>query len=142
MQHAHIERELGAAETHGHQDAALSARARLAAHPARFHRMWGPDHQDGGRILEFRGDLVVEILAGGDLRIPPDRPALRLDRRDQRRDERLVAAGVGNEDVGHACSRMPNGNHIHGLNERMRVKSLMEGRRFLFEVVKLYADGK
>ena len=34
------------------------------------------------------------------------------------------------------------GNHIHGLNERMRVQSLMEGRRFLYEVVKLYADGK
>jgi acetylornithine deacetylase/succinyl-diaminopimelate desuccinylase-like protein len=34
------------------------------------------------------------------------------------------------------------GNHIHGLNERMRVKSLLEGRRFLYEVVKLYADGK
>jgi acetylornithine deacetylase/succinyl-diaminopimelate desuccinylase-like protein len=33
------------------------------------------------------------------------------------------------------------GDHIHGLNERMRVKSLMEGRRFLYEVVKLYADG-
>jgi acetylornithine deacetylase/succinyl-diaminopimelate desuccinylase-like protein len=34
------------------------------------------------------------------------------------------------------------GNYIHGLNERIRVKSLMEGRRFLYEVVKLYADGK
>ncbi|HET9474466.1 MAG TPA: M20/M25/M40 family metallo-hydrolase [Steroidobacteraceae bacterium] len=34
------------------------------------------------------------------------------------------------------------GNYIHGLNERMRVKSLMEGRRFLYEVVKLYADSK
>ena len=34
------------------------------------------------------------------------------------------------------------GNYIHGLNERMRVKSLMDGRRFLYEVVKLYADGK
>jgi acetylornithine deacetylase/succinyl-diaminopimelate desuccinylase-like protein len=33
------------------------------------------------------------------------------------------------------------GNYIHGLNERMRVQSLMEGRRFLYEVVKLYADG-
>lgn len=32
------------------------------------------------------------------------------------------------------------GNYIHGLNERMNVKSLMEGRRFLHEVVKLYAD--
>ena len=34
------------------------------------------------------------------------------------------------------------GNHIHGLNERMRVKLLMEGRRFLYEVVKVYGDGK
>lgn len=34
------------------------------------------------------------------------------------------------------------GNYIHGLNERMRVQSLMEGRRFLYEVVKLYADGE
>lgn len=34
------------------------------------------------------------------------------------------------------------GNYEHGLNERMRVQSLMEGRRFLYEVVKLYADAK
>ncbi len=34
------------------------------------------------------------------------------------------------------------GDYVHGLNERMRVKSLMEGRRFLYEVVKLYADSK
>ena len=33
------------------------------------------------------------------------------------------------------------GNYIHGLNERIRVQSLLEGRRFLHEVVKLYADG-
>jgi acetylornithine deacetylase/succinyl-diaminopimelate desuccinylase-like protein len=32
------------------------------------------------------------------------------------------------------------GSHAHGLNERIRVKSLMEGRRFLYEVVKLYAN--
>jgi acetylornithine deacetylase/succinyl-diaminopimelate desuccinylase-like protein len=33
------------------------------------------------------------------------------------------------------------GSHAHGLNERIRVKSLMNGRRFLYEVVKLYANG-
>jgi acetylornithine deacetylase/succinyl-diaminopimelate desuccinylase-like protein len=38
--------------------------------------------------------------------------------------------------------RDAEGNYIHGLNERMRVQSLMEGRRFLYEVVKLYADGR
>jgi acetylornithine deacetylase/succinyl-diaminopimelate desuccinylase-like protein len=34
-----------------------------------------------------------------------------------------------------------DGSHAHGLNERIRVKSLMNGRRFLYEVVKLYANG-
>jgi acetylornithine deacetylase/succinyl-diaminopimelate desuccinylase-like protein len=33
------------------------------------------------------------------------------------------------------------GAHAHGLNERIRVSSLMDGRRFLYEVVKLYAEG-
>jgi acetylornithine deacetylase/succinyl-diaminopimelate desuccinylase-like protein len=32
------------------------------------------------------------------------------------------------------------GSHAHGLNERIRVSSLMDGRRFLYEIVKLYAD--
>jgi hypothetical protein len=34
-----------------------------------------------------------------------------------------------------------DGDHIHGLNERIQVKALMNGRQFLYEVVKLYADG-
>lgn len=32
----------------------------------------------------------------------------------------------------------PEGNFAHGLNERMRVKSLLDGRNFLFELVKAY----
>jgi acetylornithine deacetylase/succinyl-diaminopimelate desuccinylase-like protein len=32
------------------------------------------------------------------------------------------------------------GSHAHGLDERIRVKSLMEGRQFLYEVVKIYAN--
>lgn len=32
------------------------------------------------------------------------------------------------------------GSRAHGLNERIRVKSLMDGRRFLYEIVKRYAD--
>jgi acetylornithine deacetylase/succinyl-diaminopimelate desuccinylase-like protein len=32
------------------------------------------------------------------------------------------------------------GSHAHGLDERIRVQSLMNGRRFLYEVVKRYAD--
>ena len=32
------------------------------------------------------------------------------------------------------------GSHAHGLNERMGVKSLIEGRNFLYRLVKLYAS--
>jgi acetylornithine deacetylase/succinyl-diaminopimelate desuccinylase-like protein len=32
------------------------------------------------------------------------------------------------------------GSHAHGLNERIRVKSLMDGRQFLYEIVKIYAN--
>ncbi|MFC3068753.1 M20/M25/M40 family metallo-hydrolase [Phenylobacterium soli] len=34
----------------------------------------------------------------------------------------------------------PDLGRIHGLNERIRVKSLMEGREFLYRLVKAYAD--
>lgn len=33
------------------------------------------------------------------------------------------------------------GSRAHGLNERIRVKSLLDGRRFLHELVKVYATG-
>ncbi len=32
--------------------------------------------------------------------------------------------------------------NIHGLNERIRVKALMEGREFLYRLVKVYAEQK
>jgi acetylornithine deacetylase/succinyl-diaminopimelate desuccinylase-like protein len=34
----------------------------------------------------------------------------------------------------------PDTGNIHGLNERIRVKSLYDGRTFLYRLVKLYAD--
>ena len=34
----------------------------------------------------------------------------------------------------------PDGGHIHGLNERIRVRSVYEGRTFLYRLIKLYAD--
>ena len=33
----------------------------------------------------------------------------------------------------------PDGNGVHGLNERIRVKSLYDGRDFMYEIVKAYA---
>ena len=38
--------------------------------------------------------------------------------------------------------RDPDGGGIHGLNERIRMRSLYEGHEFLYRVVKLYAGGK
>jgi acetylornithine deacetylase/succinyl-diaminopimelate desuccinylase-like protein len=32
------------------------------------------------------------------------------------------------------------GSRAHGLNERIRVRSLLDGRRFLHEIVRRYAD--
>jgi acetylornithine deacetylase/succinyl-diaminopimelate desuccinylase-like protein len=34
----------------------------------------------------------------------------------------------------------PDGGHIHGLNERVRVQSVYEGRTFLYRLVKIYAN--
>ena len=36
----------------------------------------------------------------------------------------------------------PDGNGAHGLNERLEVRSLYEGRDYLFDLVKVYAGGK
>jgi acetylornithine deacetylase/succinyl-diaminopimelate desuccinylase-like protein len=36
----------------------------------------------------------------------------------------------------------PDLGNIHGLNEYVGVKSLLEGRDFLYRLVKIYADGK
>jgi acetylornithine deacetylase/succinyl-diaminopimelate desuccinylase-like protein len=36
----------------------------------------------------------------------------------------------------------PDGNGVHGLNERLRVKSVYDGRDFLYAVVKIYANAK
>jgi acetylornithine deacetylase/succinyl-diaminopimelate desuccinylase-like protein len=36
----------------------------------------------------------------------------------------------------------PDGNGAHGLNERMRVRSLYDGRDYLFDLVKTYVGAK
>jgi len=38
--------------------------------------------------------------------------------------------------------RDPDGSGVHGLNERLRVRSLYEGQEFLYRVVKRYAGGR
>jgi hypothetical protein len=100
---AHVHRQARLFESHRDKDAPLGCFARFAADPARRHRRRGPYHQHGLGRIDLRLDLVVELLPRRDFRIPPDRPALRLDCRHQRCHARLVAAGVGNENISHTC---------------------------------------
>jgi acetylornithine deacetylase/succinyl-diaminopimelate desuccinylase-like protein len=51
----------------------------------------------------------------------------------------LNAAGIPTYGISGIFSD-PDLGHIHGLNERIRVKSVYEGRDFLFQLVKIYAD--
>jgi acetylornithine deacetylase/succinyl-diaminopimelate desuccinylase-like protein len=53
----------------------------------------------------------------------------------------LNAAGIPTYGVS-GLFRDPDGNGVHGLNERIRVRSVMEGRAFLYGLVKAYADQK
>ena len=53
----------------------------------------------------------------------------------------LTPAGIPTYGIS-GLFRDPDGNGVHGLNERIRVSSLMNGRAFLYKLVKAYADQK
>ena len=53
----------------------------------------------------------------------------------------LNAAGIPTYGVS-GLFRDPDGNGVHGLNERIRIRSVTEGRQFLYGLVKAYADQK
>lgn len=50
-----------------------------------------------------------------------------------------IAAGIPTYGVS-GVFRDPDGDGVHGLNERVRVRSLYEGREFLYRLVKRYAE--
>jgi hypothetical protein len=91
---AEINRQLGLAEAHRDQHAPVRRVPGFPAHPAGAHRVRCPDDDHGTRVLEGVRDQRVEFLAGRNLGIPPDRPAFRLERRDQRRDSRVINASI------------------------------------------------
>jgi acetylornithine deacetylase/succinyl-diaminopimelate desuccinylase-like protein len=53
----------------------------------------------------------------------------------------LIAAGIPTYGMS-GMFRDPDGDGVHGVDERMPVRSLYEGRDFLYQVVKIYADQK
>src|SRR5580765_125163 len=68
---AHVDRQARVLETHRHEDAALCRVARFTAYPAGGHGGRSPDHQYGIGRLQLRVDLVIELLAGVNGRVPP-----------------------------------------------------------------------
>jgi acetylornithine deacetylase/succinyl-diaminopimelate desuccinylase-like protein len=64
-------------------------------------------------------------------------------RRHRRRsaDGALIAVGIPTYGVSGIFYE-PDLGRIHGLNERIGVQSLMEGREFSYRLVKLYAEQK
>jgi len=52
----------------------------------------------------------------------------------------LTAAGIPTYGVSGIFSD-PETSNAHGLNERIGVKPLLDGREFLFRLVKMYASG-
>ncbi|HTC85021.1 MAG TPA: M20/M25/M40 family metallo-hydrolase [Rhizomicrobium sp.] len=53
----------------------------------------------------------------------------------------LIAAGIPTYGLS-GMFRDPDGDGVHGVDERMPVRSLYEGRDFLYQVVKIYAGPK
>jgi acetylornithine deacetylase/succinyl-diaminopimelate desuccinylase-like protein len=54
---------------------------------------------------------------------------------------RMMAAGVPTYGMSGIFA-VPGEDNIHGLNEKVRVKSMYEGREFLDSVMRAYVGGK
>lgn len=67
----------------------------------------------------------------------PDVPLVRMQSSGYTDGQFLNAAGIPTFGVGLFLD--PDFGHVHGLNERIRVQSVVEGRDFLQALVKLYA---
>ncbi len=76
---------------------------------------------------------------GANLRVPPDRPAVRLDRCHKRGDACFVAASIGDENVGHSCQTSnrncrrdfatPEGSLTRPAGKRQCAADLLAGSR-------------
>ena len=99
--------------------------------------------------LEIRGPmakappLTPEIMGPIEevaARIYPGVPVLPLFQAGATDGQFLGAAGIPTYGIG-ALFFEPDMGGVHGLNERIRVRSLFDGRDFLYELVKIYAGG-
>ena len=100
--------------------------------------------------LEIRGPMakappltpqIMQPIEKVAAKIYPGVPVLPLFQAGATDGQFMGAAGIPTYGIG-AHFFDPDLGGIHGLNERIRVSSLYEGRDFLYELVKIYASGK
>ena len=128
MKSPEIDRQRGLAESHGHEDAAVCSVAGFPADPSGLNGILGPDDEHRGRLRELHGNRPIELLARRDRGIPPDGPAVGLQRRHERRDPVPVAARVGDEDVCHAA-RSSAARMVDSWRPRLAYPQLDQGTR-------------
>ncbi|MEA3052361.1 MAG: hypothetical protein QOG72_1264 [Sphingomonadales bacterium] len=98
----------------------LETRSEIAPPPPLTERVLGPARKVAAEV--FPGVPLVPLMAAGGTDAAF-----------------LTPAGIPTYGLsGFFADR--EGNHAHGLDERMRVKSLMDGRDFLYRLVKLYSS--
>ena len=95
------------------------------------------------------GEAQLQLSSAGQVAPAPgftrrfqQRLALQRVKRQRRSSWMLFlgAAGIPTYGIG-ALFFEPDLGGVHGLNERIRVQSLYDGRDYLYELVKLYAAG-
>jgi len=96
----------------------LETRSEIAPPPPLTERVMGPARKVAAEI--FPGVPLVPLMAAGGTDAAF-----------------LTPAGIPTYGLSGFFSDR-EGSHAHGLNERMRVKSLMDGRNFLYRLVKAY----
>ncbi len=112
---AEAQRRLHVLDAQRQQLAGVACARGLVAHEAGVHRRVRPQHQHDARGRQLRSDHVGEVVAAGELPVPPHRQAGLGQRRRQRLGRAVVLARVADEDlrrgagvqrVGHAgCAR-------------------------------------
>jgi acetylornithine deacetylase/succinyl-diaminopimelate desuccinylase-like protein len=82
---------------------------------------------------------IMEPIEAVAARIYPGVPVLPVFQAGATDGQFLGAAGIPTYGIG-ALFFEPDLGGIHGLNERIRVRSLYDGRDFLYELVRIYAN--
>ena len=97
----------------------LETRSRISPPPPLTERVLGPAREAAAEI--FPGVPLVPLMAAGGTDAAF-----------------LTPAGIPTYGLSGLFADK-EGSHAHGLDERIRVKSLMDGRAFLYRLVKLYS---